>query len=76
MENAMKRLAAGIEGLRCQGCVANVTGILRALPGVSGVDVSLEEGRAEIEYDPQIARPEQFREAIGAAGFDMTLAEH
>ena len=75
LENAMERLAVRIEGLHCQGCVANVRGVLRALPGVSGVEVSLEKGRAEIDYDPRIARPEQFREAIESAGFDVAPAK-
>ncbi|MDR3222006.1 MAG: heavy-metal-associated domain-containing protein [Candidatus Accumulibacter sp.] len=67
----MERLVVGIAGLHCQGCVKNVTGVLRALPGVSEVKVSLEEASAEIAYDPQIAGPAQFRDAIESAGFDM-----
>ncbi|MDR1934246.1 MAG: heavy-metal-associated domain-containing protein [Candidatus Accumulibacter sp.] len=67
----MKHLVVGVGGMSCQGCVKNVTGVLRALPGVSEVKVSLEAGRAEIDYDPQVARPAQFREAIEGAGFDV-----
>ncbi|MDR0440308.1 MAG: heavy-metal-associated domain-containing protein [Candidatus Accumulibacter sp.] len=68
----MESLVVGIAGMHCQGCVNNVTRVLRALPGVSGVKVSLEEARAEIAYDPLLVQPAQFREAIEDAGFDVT----
>ena len=31
-----------VEGMSCGGCVRNVTGVLKAQPGVREVDVSLE----------------------------------
>jgi copper chaperone len=68
----MESLVVGIAGMHCQGCVNNVTGVLRALPGVSEVKVSLEEARVKIAYDPRLVQPAQFREAIEGAGFDMT----
>jgi copper chaperone len=68
----MESLVVGIAGMHCQGCVNNVTGVLRALPGVSGVKVSLEEARAEIAYDPRLVQPVRFREAIEGAGFEVT----
>ncbi len=67
----MKRLVVGVAGMSCQGCVKNVTGVLQALPGVSEVNVSLEEAKAEITYDPQLVRPTQFKAAIEGAGFDV-----
>ncbi|MDR0578144.1 MAG: heavy-metal-associated domain-containing protein [Candidatus Accumulibacter sp.] len=67
----MERFVVNIEGMHCQGCVKNVTTLLRALPGVSGARVSLEEARAEIDYDPQAIQPARFREAIESAGFDV-----
>ncbi len=57
--------------MSCQGCVKNVTSVLQALPGVSEVNVSLEEAKAEIAYDPQLVRPTQFKAAIEGAGFDV-----
>jgi copper chaperone len=68
----MERFVVGVGGMSCQGCVKNVTNVLKALPGVSEVKVSLEQARAEIAYDPQAARPAQFTEAIEAAGFEVT----
>ena len=37
-----------IEGMTCRHCVMAVTRALRAVPGVSAVDVSLESGRAVV----------------------------
>ena len=70
----MKRLAVGVAGMSCQGCVKNVTGVLQALPGVAEVKVSLEEARAEIAYDPQLVKPIQFKDAIEGAGFDVVCS--
>jgi copper chaperone len=70
-EEFMERIVVGVAGMSCQGCVKNVTGVLRALPGVSEVKVSLEDARAEIAYDPRLVQPERFKEAIGDAGFDV-----
>ena len=67
----MEQLTIGVGGMSCQGCVKNVTGVLQALPGVSGVEVSLEAGQARIEFDPdKLGRP-QFAAAIEGAGFEV-----
>ena len=66
----MARIVIGIGGMSCQGCVKNVTGVLRDLTGVESVEVSLEAGQASISYDPAIADVAQFKAAVEAAGFD------
>ena len=50
----MARIVIGIGGMSCQGCVKNVTGVLRDLTGVESVEVSLDAGQASIDYDPAI----------------------
>ena len=69
----MEKIAIGVGGMSCQGCVKNVTGVLLALPGVSTVEVSLEAGTASIAYDLATVGAEQFRAAVEGAGFDFTL---
>ena len=61
-----------ISGMSCQGCVRNVSQILQALPGVSQVQVSLEQASAGIEHGPETS-PEALRLAVEEAGFDATL---
>ena len=66
----MERLVMGVGGMSCQGCVKNVTGVLKALPGVEQVEVSLEAEQATIDYNPQQVGLPQFKGAIEGAGFD------
>ena len=58
-----------VEGMDCQGCVKSVTRMLSALPGVSGVDVSLEQGRARVTYDPAKADVPAMKKAVERAGY-------
>jgi copper chaperone len=59
-----------VEGMSCGGCVRNVTGVLKALPGVIDAEVSLDSAQARVSYDPAYVSVEQMREAIEEAGFD------
>lgn len=67
----METLTLNIKGMTCGGCVKSVTTVLQQLPGVSAVNVSLEQNQAAITYDPAKAKPEQFKAAIEDAGFDV-----
>ena len=67
----MEKLVVGIDGMSCQGCVKNITGVLTALPGVEQVEVSLEAKNASIVFDPAKVGAAQFRDAIEGAGFDV-----
>jgi len=67
----MERIVVGVDGMSCQGCVKNVTGVLQALPGVEQVEVSLEAKQASIVFDPAKVGAAQFRQAIEGAGFDV-----
>ena len=67
----METLSLNIKGMTCGGCVKSVTGVLEKISGVSSVEVSLEQNRANISYDPAKAKPAQFKSAIEDAGFDV-----
>ena len=58
-----------VEGMDCQGCVKSVTRMLSGLPGVETVDVSLEEGRARVSYDPARSALSDMKRAVERAGF-------
>ena len=66
----MTEVSINVAGMSCGGCERNVTGVLKALPGVKSAEVSLEEGKARVQFDPALVSVEQLREAIEAAGFD------
>lgn len=67
----MKALTLNIKGMTCGGCVKSVTGVLQKISGVSSVNVSLEQNRATITFDPEKTNLLQFKTAIEDAGFDV-----
>ena len=67
----METLQLNIKGMTCNGCVNSVKGVLQKIPGVSSVDVSLEQNRATVTYDAAQAKSAQFKAAIEDAGFDV-----
>ncbi len=66
----METTTIKIEGMTCSGCVASVTRVLQALPGVGHADVSLEQKQATVEYDAALASADQLRQAVEDAGFE------
>ncbi len=60
-----------IKGMTCGGCVASVERVLKALPGVSAAEVSLEKRQASIRHDGSLVSAAQFRAAIEGAGFEV-----
>ena len=66
----MNEVTIKVEGMSCGGCVKNVTGVLKALPGVEDVQVSLEGAAATVRHDPAKVSVEALRAAVEGAGFD------
>ncbi|XP_054442477.1 copper-transporting ATPase 2 isoform X2 [Pteronotus mesoamericanus] len=67
-----------VEGMRCQSCVRNIEENVSQLPGVRRVQVSLEDGTAQIQFHPSSASPEGLRRAIEAlppGHFKVSLAD-
>lgn len=69
----MQEIVLGIGGMSCQNCVGNVDRVLRALPGVARVEVSLEAARATIDFDPGRVSVNQLKDAVEGAGFDVAV---
>jgi len=67
MENA----TLNVTGMTCQGCVASVTRVLKAVPGVSDVVVTLQPGTATVVYDATRATLPVLKAAIEDAGYDV-----
>ncbi|MDN3576730.1 cation transporter [Chitinimonas viridis] len=60
-----------VEGMSCGGCVASVERAVKAVAGVSAVQVRLAEAEATVVFEPQQATVAAIRAAIEAAGFDV-----
>lgn len=65
----MDRITLKVGGMTCNGCVASVTRVVRALPGVESADVSLADGSAAVEFDPERTSAAQIKHAIEIAGY-------
>lgn len=67
----METVRIGIDGMTCGGCVASVTRVLKAWPGVQEVDVSLAAGSASVRYDAARTNVPVMRTAIEDAGYGV-----
>ena len=67
----METVRIAIQGMTCEGCVASVTRVLKALPGVSDAQVSLRDASASVRYDPARTDVAAMRAAIEDAGYDV-----
>ncbi len=67
----METVTMNVKGMTCGGCVASVTRVLRAVPGVTEVAVTLDPGAAKVSFDPARAAIPALRAAIEDAGFDV-----
>jgi copper chaperone len=65
----METIDLKVEGMHCGGCVKSVTRVLTGVAGVSSAEVSLEEGRARVTYDPARTGVEAMKQAVERAGF-------
>lgn len=65
----MEKVEFKVEGMHCGGCVKSVTRMLDGVAGVSSVDVSLEEAKAAVEFDPARTNLPELKQAVIRAGF-------
>ena len=67
----METVKLNVQGRTCGGCVASVTRVLKATPGVEDAQVTLQPGAATVTYDPKKVQVPQLKAAIEGAGFDV-----
>jgi copper chaperone len=67
----MENVTFNVQGMTCQGCVASVTRVLEATPGVASAHVDLAQARAEVSYDPARTSVDALKGAIEGAGYDV-----
>jgi len=67
----METITMNVKGMSCGGCVASVTRVLKAVPGVSDVAVQLSPGTARVTFDPATTAAPALRSAIEDAGYDV-----
>jgi copper chaperone len=60
-----------ITGMTCGGCVNSVTSVLRALPGVKQVEVTLVPGQAKVQIDETLVDITTLKQAVTDAGYTV-----
>ncbi|MBO8177005.1 copper chaperone CopZ [Aeribacillus pallidus] len=60
-----------VQGMTCGHCKMAVTNALQELDGVKRVEVHLEEGTVDVEFDETKVHLEQLKEAIEDQGYDV-----
>jgi copper chaperone CopZ len=62
-----------VDGMTCDGCVNNVTNLIKGMAGVTGVTVTLQPGRAVVEHTDTVAA-EELIDIIEGAGYEARPA--
>ncbi|MEP7329236.1 MAG: heavy-metal-associated domain-containing protein [Betaproteobacteria bacterium] len=67
----METTTLRIDGMTCGGCVASVSRVLRAVPGVTEADVRLTPGTAAVTFDAARTNVPALRKAVEGAGYEV-----
>jgi copper chaperone len=67
----MKKTTLTVKGMTCMGCVGSVKNLLSRLPGVSDIEITLENGQVAFAYDPQQSALASIKEAIHDGGYEV-----
>jgi copper chaperone len=65
----METVTLKVEGMTCGGCVASVTRVLKATPGVDDAVVRLDARSATVTFDPARTSVPALKSAIEDAGY-------
>jgi len=65
----METVTLKVEGMTCGGCVASVTRVLKATPGVGDAVVRLDTRSATVTFDPMRTSVPALKSAIEDAGY-------
>jgi copper chaperone len=67
----MMTITLQVQGMTCGHCKAAVTSALQELDGVKNVEVHLQEGTVDVDYDETKVSLEKLKEAIEEQGYDV-----
>jgi copper chaperone CopZ len=71
LENIVKTEHLIVTGMTCGGCVNSLTRALKAVSGVSDVNIVLATGETSVQYDENLTSPTQLRSAVENAGYGI-----
>ena len=70
----MASMTLRISGMHCGHCRTKVEQALQKVAGVYGASVDLEQGAAEVDFDPQTAAPEALVAAVRGVGYGAEVS--
>ena len=68
----MGALNLAVGGMTCGNCARSVERTLAGTPGVTKVQVDLGSGRAIVEYDSDLVKPEVLANAVRDLGYQVS----
>lgn len=71
----LKKVTLDVQGMTCSGCEYNVESALKKVDGVAKAKADYSNGKAEVEFDPEIATVEQLVEAVNKSGYSANAAQ-
>ena len=60
-----------VQGMTCGNCARTVERALASTPGVTKASVDLQGGRATVEYDVDLVKPEALATAVRELGYEV-----
>ncbi len=60
-----------IDGMNCDGCAERIQRLLTQEGGVREANVSYQDGRAVVRFNPAAVEPARLHEVIEQAGFSV-----
>ena len=57
----------------CAACAARVENAVKETPGVVSAAVNFASANLSVEYDSAVVSPEELREAVRRAGYDLLV---
>ncbi|WP_459501289.1 copper chaperone CopZ [Bacillus sp. C1] len=64
-------ITLNVQGMTCNHCKMAVTNALTELEGVQNVEVHLQEGTVNVEYDSAKVDADKMKEVIEDQGYDV-----
>ncbi|WP_062354221.1 copper chaperone CopZ [Bacillus kwashiorkori] len=67
----MEHITLTVKGMSCGHCVKAVEGSVGALNGVESIEVHLDAGKVEVEFNPEVVSLETIKETIDDQGYEV-----
>ncbi len=65
-----------VTGMSCASCAISVETMLQAEPGVINAGVNFANSSASVEYDPDVADVNHFKQTIQSIGYDLVIEDN